>query len=1543
MSGQRASNDVAIVGMSAMFANGSDLASYWQAIINKVDAVHEAPDSWAMPYYDPSSKDNDRIYTRRGGFLGDRAEFNPSDFGIMPNAVDGGEPDQYLALKMAHAALKDAGYVDRPFNREKTGIILGRGTYVNRGYTNLMQHGMMVDQTLSLLRQICPQLEGDMLAEIRQGLKDSLPPFTPDMSPGLVPNVVSGRIANRLDLRGPNFIVDAACASSLVSVELAIKELLSGRCDMVLAGGIHASTPPQIYMIFCNIAALSRGKIRPFDTQADGTLLGEGLGVLVLKRLADAQRDNDRIYAVLKGVGTASDGKALGLLAPRLEGEVLALQRAYQENGIDPATVGLVEAHGTGIPLGDQTEVKALSQVFGARGDKLPPCALGSVKSMISHCIPAAGVAAIIKSALALYHKVLPPTLCDEVNPQLGIESTPFYINTEARPWIHGKESHPRRAGVNAFGFGGINAHAVLEEYCGPQGSDFKSLHAHWPTELCVFAASDQAALASQVTRVRNYVKNHPQAKLAEVAAALGEYVEGPHRLAIVASDLQDLSTKIDLVLRKFSDKACERIQTRNGVYYCAASTPAKIAFLFPGEGAQYTDMLADLCLYFPSVRKWFDLLDRTYPDRHNAPSSVIFAAPTSLTPSEREQVDRQMFDMDLGSETVFIASMALNNLLQEFAVIPQAMLGHSTGENAALFASGVVSNDNDEQLSDKMRLLNGIYEKLRLADSIPRGALLTVGAVEPATLGEFLKTAPKLDLAIDNCPNQVVLFGQEQDIAAASAELARRGGLCARLPFDRAYHTPLFETVGNAFRPFYDALTLAPGHTTLYSCVTADVFPHDPSAIRELAVQQWSSRVRFRETIQRLYADGFNTFVEAGPSGNLTSFVQDTLRDSDSLILSSNSRRKPGLEQIQNTLGRLFVHGTAITLAPMYAQRELAPINLDDTNVVSLDAGAGRKKNPLTLEVPRLHLKQELLDKARAKVQASLQPARIARDDSTSAQAKPAEKVVALRPAAGAVVKADVAELPPVVDPRLAALKGHFDIMQEFLAGQARVMQMVGLGAGGAASVPMASMHAQPLDHASRWPLLGEILEHSAQSLHARRRLDLQHDVFLEDHTLGSAPSAHDSTLTALAVLPFTFSMEVIAEAAAYLLGGDHVVIGMQALRGYRWLTLDEGDLTIDIQARLQPVSVDASHQPVQVKLYQQTPSGPPMGVLVFEGEVHLAHTFPVAPAPLSIAPGEMMPSGLADNDLYSTGMFHGPRLQGVKHIRSWSRQGIEADLETITLQNFFTATRQPVFCTDAGLLDAAGQLIGYWLTEQYGSDFNCFPFQVDSFRQYAEPPPPGTRILCRAAIEFTADRQIRADFDLLTMSGRVIARLESWQDRHFTIPHSFYECRLRPQTTELSQPWMQRESGLICRRMQPFPEHFLEDAWAIWLRVLAHITLNRNERVVWYRLPEQQRTQWLLGRIAAKDAIRQWARQIGVSLAPADIEITSADNGKVHAHCVALDMQIPELAIAHRDGVAIAALAQAGQRLEFDMQRFGELEPEDAEENFAEQELEA
>jgi acyl transferase domain-containing protein len=460
-------DDVAIVGMACVFPGAPDLATFWENIAAKRSCISDHPDPETAKLIDPETKVFERIYSMRGGYLGDLATFEPMKHGVMPVDVKAGDIDQFLALRVATAAVEDAGLDLDAIDRERVEVILGHSTYFTPGNSNWYQIGLAVDQTVDILRQLLPEVAEPRMQAIREALRASLPPMTAQTPPTLIPNIIAGRIANRMDLMGTSYILDAACATSHITLDNAMKDLLTGRCDYVLAGATQTSCLALELMLFCAIGAMSRHpELRPFDRTADGTMLGEGVGVLVLRRKADAERDGDRIYAVLRGIGTASDGRALALLAPRLEGQQLAIGRAYERSGVDPRTIELVEAHGTGIPLGDQTEIRALAGVFGPRQGTRPTCGVGTIKSMIGHCRAAAGIAGVIKASLALHHKTLPPTLnVDEPSPDLHLESTPFYISTETRPWVRPRGGGPRRAAVSAMGFGGIDAHCVLEEH----------------------------------------------------------------------------------------------------------------------------------------------------------------------------------------------------------------------------------------------------------------------------------------------------------------------------------------------------------------------------------------------------------------------------------------------------------------------------------------------------------------------------------------------------------------------------------------------------------------------------------------------------------------------------------------------------------------------------------------------------------------------------------------------------------------------------------------------------------------------------------------------------------------------------------------------------------------------------------------------------------------------------------------------------------------------------------------------------------------------
>ncbi|MET8949084.1 beta-ketoacyl synthase N-terminal-like domain-containing protein, partial [Streptomyces sp. NPDC004542] len=467
---------VAIVGMAVLLPGAADLDAYWHNLRDGVDAIGDVPEGrWDADYYRPSAATGpavaDQVYCRRGGFVDGLAEVEVTRFGIMPASVAGTEPDQLIALHVAAAAIADAGGADRLPDPHRVGVVLGRGGYLTPGLVRLDQRVRTAGQLVRTLGELLPDLTPGQLARVREAFTERLGPHSPESAIGLVPNLAASRVANRLDLRGPAYTVDAACASSLVAVDQAVGALAAGRCDVMLAGGVHHCHDITLWSVFSQLRALSPSqRIRPFHRDADGILIGEGTGVVVLKRLADAERDGDRVYAVIRGTGVASDGRTSSLVNPDPGGQAQAVRQAWRAAGLDPAApgaLGLLEAHGTATPAGDAAELATLAEVFGAGEAGAPEsedrAVLGSVKSMIGHTMPAAGVAGLVKAALAVHHGTLLPTLhCDDPHPALA--RTRFRPLRKAVPWDTGGDRTVRRSAVNAFGFGGINAHVVLEE-----------------------------------------------------------------------------------------------------------------------------------------------------------------------------------------------------------------------------------------------------------------------------------------------------------------------------------------------------------------------------------------------------------------------------------------------------------------------------------------------------------------------------------------------------------------------------------------------------------------------------------------------------------------------------------------------------------------------------------------------------------------------------------------------------------------------------------------------------------------------------------------------------------------------------------------------------------------------------------------------------------------------------------------------------------------------------------------------------------------------
>ena len=598
------SEDIAIVGMSCMFPKAEDMRKYWENICNAVDAIEEVDHERWDPalYFDADRLAKDRVYSKWGGFL-KKVTFDPMKWRIPPAALKAIEPIQLLALDIAFRAMSDAGYDKREFPRERTGVLFACAGSHDLGSAYVFR---------TMMRHFLPKVMG-LTTEARETLEEKLnallPEWTEDSFPGFLLNVVAGRVARELNVNGPNYTVDAACAASLAAFHAAIEQLRSNTSDMVPVGGVDWGNNPMCYMSFAKTHALSpRGHSRPFDESGDGIALGEGIGAVLLKRLKDAERDGDKIYAVIKGIGSSSDGKNKSLTAPHPPGQIKAVERAYEDAQVCPTTVSLIEAHGTGTVVGDGAEITTLSEVFGSRTDEKQFAAVGSVKSMIGHTKTVAGMASIIKTALALKHRVLPPTIgVEKPTSRFDFENSPFYISSETRPWIEDLGNHPRRAGVSAFGFGGTNFHVVLEEYTGGFLPQAELNLTPRSTEFFAWSGSTREEIREALQSLHQKLLSLPVDDLAGLAAAVHqeqasftERQTANSRLALVANSVEDLTKKLERTIGLLVDRT--EIADPTGVFYSEAkpATPEEVCFLYPGQGSQYVNMLRDLLIGTP-------------------------------------------------------------------------------------------------------------------------------------------------------------------------------------------------------------------------------------------------------------------------------------------------------------------------------------------------------------------------------------------------------------------------------------------------------------------------------------------------------------------------------------------------------------------------------------------------------------------------------------------------------------------------------------------------------------------------------------------------------------------------------------------------------------------------------------------------------------------------------------------------------------------------------------------------------------------------------
>ncbi|RLC13957.1 MAG: polyketide-type polyunsaturated fatty acid synthase PfaA, partial [Deltaproteobacteria bacterium] len=689
------SNDIAIVGMGCIFPKSRNLKEYWHLLFNGIDAVENIPEDthWKIEdYFDEDPAKPDHTYCKRGGFL-PNINFDPLKYGIPPNNIEATDTSQLLGLEVARMALEDAGYpMNHPVLEEKkVNVILG----VTGTQELVIPLGARLGHPIWKKALEDSGISDEKKEEIIERIQGDYVQWQENSFPGLLGNVVAGRIANRLNLSGTNTVTDAACASSLSAIHTAVMELVSGKCDISITGGVDALNDIFMHMCFSKTGVLSHtSDAKPFSKDADGTVLGEGVGMLVLKRLKDAENDNDRIYAVIKGIGTSSDGRTSAVYAPEAKGQIKALNEAYSEAGITPSSIELVEAHGTGTRVGDKVEFSALKSCFDKSSLIKNQTAIGSVKSMIGHTKAAAGAAGIIKAALSLHNKIIPPTLkALEPDPELNINDTSFYLNSTTKPWM-AKSTHRRRAGVSAFGFGGSNFHIVLEEY-----NPVKA-QASWDGSIQIIAFSSDTK-KELLEKINLFEKNinviddpqELQQTIAWKSYETRQIFSSTHDLRLLIVHKQDDDIKNTL---NNARKSIDKNKTQTNIYFSSGRQDGKLGYLFPGQGSQYTGMGKDLVSVFPEALKALEQAEKSF-DRANNQSkhdsghgllhNYIFPAPAHLL--SKEDSESQLRNTDIAQPAIGAISLAMINILNRFGISPHITCGHSFGELSALHAAG--------------------------------------------------------------------------------------------------------------------------------------------------------------------------------------------------------------------------------------------------------------------------------------------------------------------------------------------------------------------------------------------------------------------------------------------------------------------------------------------------------------------------------------------------------------------------------------------------------------------------------------------------------------------------------------------------------------------------------------------------------------------------------------------------------------------------------------------------------------------------------------
>ena len=845
---------LAVIGIGCRFPGGvHDPDAFWRLLRDGVDAVTEVPpERWDLGvYYDPDPDAPGRMYSRFGGFVDGLDLFDADFFGVSPREAASMDPQHRLLLELAWEALEHAGQVPSRLEGSATGVFMGITT---------TDYAHMLDR------------EGVLRIDAYRGTGNCL-------------NFAAGRLAYVLGLHGPTMAVDTACSSSLVAVHLACQSLRMGECSLALAGGVNAVISPEMTIAACKARMLAPdGRCKTFDARADGYVRGEGGGIVVLKRLADAIAGGDEILAVIRGSAVNQDGRSSGLTVPNKLAQEAVIRQALASARVRPAEVGYVEAHGTGTALGDPIEVRALASVLREGRAPGDPFVLGSVKTNIGHLESAAGIAGLIKAVLALRHREIPPHLhLERPTPHVDWDELPVTLATGRMPWPSGQRR--RIAGVSAFGASGTNAHVVLEE--APEREEHRRPAVERPLHLLALSARTGTALTALAGRYAERLASDPALSAADVCfTANTGRAHSAHRMTLAASSTGELRARL-------AAAAAGQMSAGGSRGVAATDGAPKVAFLFTGQGSQRVGMGRELYETQPRFRRVLDRCDELLrPWLEGSVLSVLYPGAEPAT-----RLDETYWTQP----ALFAVEYALAELWRGWGIEPSALLGHGLGEYVAACVAGVL------ELEDALRL---VAARGRLMQALPRSGVMAAVSAEEGRIREAMAgLEAAVSIAALNGRDEVAISGSAPGVEAVLTRLAEAGIRGQRLRVSHAFHSPLVEPMLDEFERVAADVRYASPRVTLVSGLTGDV------AGREMAsAAYWREHaratVRFEAGVATLRERGCGLFLEIGPAPTLSALGPKCRPEGDALWMASLRPGRSDWSQLLESLGELYVRG---------------------------------------------------------------------------------------------------------------------------------------------------------------------------------------------------------------------------------------------------------------------------------------------------------------------------------------------------------------------------------------------------------------------------------------------------------------------------------------------------------------------------------------------------------------------------------------------------------------------------------------------------------